>query len=94
MIRTGCRNDDRGDGLDATLVDLEDDTERTAREAALELVDLAGPAARRLGCADQLAGLARVCERGAGAEEQRRVYEQDGTLLAVAQWLAATTVES
>ena len=79
-------------GLAATLVDLEHDTERRATEAALELVELAGPAARRLGCTEQLAELERVCERGGGAAEQRRIHEDDGTLLAVAQWLAATTV--
>jgi carboxylate-amine ligase len=78
-------------GLDATLVDLERDTERTAREAALELAELAGPAAQRLGCAGQLAELERICEQGGGAGEQRRIHEQEGTLLAVVQWLVATT---
>ena len=80
-------------GLDAELIDLERDEERPAREAVLELVELAEPAARRLGCEAELADdRARLCARGSGAEEQRRVYEEDGSLLAVAQWLAEQTI--
>ncbi|MFN2628650.1 MAG: glutamate--cysteine ligase [Gaiellaceae bacterium] len=79
-------------GLEADLVDLESDTERPARDAARALVDLAEPAARRLGCAAELGELDSVLERGTGADEQRRVYQESGTLLAVAQWLAAQSV--
>ena len=79
-------------GLDAELIDLERDQVRPAREAALELVELAEPAARRLGCEDELAEIERLCARGSGAEEQRRVEEEQGTLLAVAKWLAEQTV--
>src|SRR5213080_4972810 len=42
-------------GLDATLVDLERDQERPARDALRELADLAEPAANRLGCSAELA---------------------------------------
>ena len=42
------------DGLDARLIDLEHDTERSAREAVLALVERSEPAAKRLGCADEL----------------------------------------
>jgi carboxylate-amine ligase len=76
-------------GLDTDLVDLEHDTERPAREALQALVDLARPAARRLGCAAELDEVERVLRRGTGADEQRRVYEETGSLLAVVQWLAA-----
>ena len=78
-------------GLDADLIWLERDEERPAREALTSLVELAEPAARRLACADELAEVARVCERGAGAEEQRSIYGEQGSLLAVAQWLATRT---
>ena len=57
-----------------------------------ELVELAEPAARRLGCEAELANVEHVLARGTGSEEQRRVYEADGNLLAVAQWLAEQTV--
>jgi len=75
-------------GLDTDLVDLEHDTERPARDALRALVELAEPAARRLGCVEELAEVERILERGTGADEQRRVHEETGSLLAVTQWLA------
>jgi carboxylate-amine ligase len=81
-------------GLGAELVDLSRDTQRPAREALRELAELAAPAARRLGCADELALLDAVLRRGDGAAEQRHAAETGGgSLLAVAQWLCDTTVE-
>jgi carboxylate-amine ligase len=80
-------------GLEAELIDFTRDQIRPAREAALELVELALPAARRLGCESELDEIERLCARGDGTTEQRRVEEQDGSLLAVAQWLARQTVE-
>jgi glutamate---cysteine ligase / carboxylate-amine ligase len=80
------------DGLDATLVDLEHDTERPAREALLDLVERSGTAARRLGCAAELESIEGILARGTGADEQLRVYEETGSLLAVAQWIAEETV--
>jgi glutamate---cysteine ligase / carboxylate-amine ligase len=78
-------------GLDADLIDLERDTERPAREALAELVDLAAPAAARLDCARELAEVERVLERGDGAAEQRRISEDSGNLLAVGRWLVERT---
>jgi len=80
-------------GLDADLIWLERDEERPAREALRHLVELAEPAARRLGCASELALVEEVLRRGTGADEQRRVAADGDSLLAVAQFLAATTVE-
>ena len=80
-------------GLESELVDLRTRRRRPARDAVRELADTAAPAAERLGCADELAGVAELLQRGNGADEQRSVHEEDGSLLAVAQWLAATTVE-
>jgi carboxylate-amine ligase len=80
------------DGLDATLVDLEHDSERPAREAVLDLVERSEPAARRLGCAAELESIEGLLARGTGADEQLRVYEETGSLLAVAQWIAQETV--
>lgn len=53
------------------------------------LVELAEPTARRLGCRTQLGEVEGILERGTGADEQRRVHEEKGNLLAVAQWLSA-----
>jgi glutamate---cysteine ligase / carboxylate-amine ligase len=81
-------------GLDADLIWLERDEERPAREALRHLVELAEPAACRLGCARELALVEDVLSRGTGADEQRRVYAETESLLAVAQFLARTTTEA
>jgi carboxylate-amine ligase len=78
-------------GLNGQLIDLERDEERPAHEAVLTLVERAEPAAARLGCRDELAEVERLVQRGTGADEQRDVYEETNSLLAVAQWLAETT---
>lgn len=75
-------------GLDADLVDLERDEERPARAALRALAELARPAAERLGCAEELALLEPLLERGDGAAEQRAAAEAaGGSLLGVAKWL-------
>jgi glutamate---cysteine ligase / carboxylate-amine ligase len=43
-------------------------------------------------CSADLDEVARICERGEGASEQRRTQDEAGSLLAVAQWLVRTTV--
>ncbi len=81
-------------GLAAELVDLERDEERPAADAILELVERAAPFARRLGCTSELAEVEQICRRGTGADEQRRVFERDGTLLAVVRDLVELTAEA
>jgi carboxylate-amine ligase len=79
-------------GLDADLVDLRRDEQRPARDALRELAELAGPAATRLGCADELGLLEQVLQRGGGANEQRAAAETaGGSLLGVAKWLCEHT---
>jgi glutamate---cysteine ligase / carboxylate-amine ligase len=78
-------------GLDARLVDLERDEERPARAAVADLLDSTRAAAAHLGCADDHAAVEALLERGTGADEQRRIHADGGSLLAVAQWLAAET---
>jgi carboxylate-amine ligase len=79
-------------GLDAELVDLESGRTRPARDAVRELADRAARSAKRRGCAGELDAVERLCSRGSGADEQRDVHDRDGSLLAVAQWLAEKTV--
>jgi glutamate---cysteine ligase / carboxylate-amine ligase len=79
------------DGLNGKLIDLERDEERPAREAVLALLERAEAAANRLGCREELTEVERLVERGTGADEQRSVYEETGSLLAVAHWLAEQT---
>jgi carboxylate-amine ligase len=78
-------------GLAAALIDLEHDTVRPAREALLELVELAEPTARRLGCEQGLVEIERICSRGNGADEQRAAYEEQGSPLAVARRIVELT---
>ncbi|HET8529097.1 MAG TPA: glutamate--cysteine ligase [Gaiellaceae bacterium] len=81
-------------GLDAELVDLSRDEQRPAREALRALAELALPAARRLGCADELALLEAVLARGDGAGEQRAAADAaGGSLLGVVQRLCELTLQ-
>ena len=81
-------------GLDAKLIDLSTDTERTASEAVRALVELVTPAARELGCARELDEVEALLGRGCGAAEQLAVYGESDSLLAVAKWLNEETVRS
>ena len=78
-------------GLETDMVDLVHDTECPARQALGTLVELATPAAKRLGCTAELAEVEKILERGTGAAEQRQVHDRTGSLLAVTQWLAEQT---
>jgi carboxylate-amine ligase len=80
------------DGLRAQLIDLEQDTERPAPEALRALAERCRPSACRLGCSAELDEVDAVLSRGSGADEQVRVYDETGSLLAVAQRLAEETV--
>jgi glutamate---cysteine ligase / carboxylate-amine ligase len=79
------------DGLEARLIDPVDDTERPATEAIVALVDRCSPAADALGCTDELDLVEQIVFYGNGADEQRRIYDETGDLLAVARWLAEHT---
>jgi glutamate---cysteine ligase / carboxylate-amine ligase len=80
-------------GLDAELVDLATDQARPARAAVRELLELVSPTAERLDCSAELGEIESLLERGTGADEQRRAYqESEGSLLAAAQWLTQETV--
>ncbi len=79
------------DGLDARLIDLGGDGERPAPDAIRELVERCAPAAEALGCAEELELVEEILARGNGADEQRRLYEETGSLLAVARRLAEET---
>jgi glutamate---cysteine ligase / carboxylate-amine ligase len=79
-------------GLGAQLIDLKRDTERTAPDAVRALADWCEPAAKKLGCARELEQVDALLERGNGADDQLRVYEETESLLAVAQRLAEQTI--
>jgi carboxylate-amine ligase len=79
------------DGLEARLIDVEHDAERPAPDAIRALVERCAPAAEALGCADELELVEEILQRGNGADEQRRVYEESDSLLDVARRLAEET---
>ncbi len=79
------------DGLDARLIDLDDDGERPARDAIRALVERCAPAAEALGCAEELELVDEILARGNGADEQRRAFEESGSLRAVARRLTEET---
>ncbi len=78
------------DGLDARLIDP-GDGERAARDAIRALVERCAPAADALGCAEELELVEEILARGNGADEQRRLYAETGSLPEVARWLAEET---
>jgi glutamate---cysteine ligase / carboxylate-amine ligase len=80
------------DGLDAALIDIDRDTDRSARAAIRELVERCEPFAEALGCADELERVEHILEHGNGADEQRRVYDETQSLLGVAQMLVDEAV--
>jgi carboxylate-amine ligase len=79
-------------GLDCDLVDLQHDEEIPAAQAVRRLLDRVADHASRLGCAAELAEVERLLERGNGAAEQRHVYDETHSLLAVAQHLVKQTL--
>jgi carboxylate-amine ligase len=79
-------------GLNAKLIDLSTDSERPAREAIRALVEQSRPAARELGCENELDLIEPLLRRGSGSDEQVAIYEETDSLLAVAKWLAEETV--
>jgi len=79
------------DGLDAVLITDDGGAERPVRDVVLELVDRCLPAAEVLGCAVELEGVEQIVDRGSGADEQRRVYEETGSLVGVTRWLVDQT---
>jgi len=79
-------------GLNAKLIDFSTDSERPAKEAIRALVEQSRPAARELGCENELDLIEPLLRRGSGSDEQVAIYEKTDSLLAVANWLAEETV--
>ncbi|WP_182346600.1 glutamate--cysteine ligase [Tomitella gaofuii] len=65
-------------GLDAEVIVGSDNAERAVTDDLDDLLTRLQPVARRLGCADELAGVAEIPRRGASYQRQRRVREQYG----------------
>lgn len=78
-------------GLDARFYDFAAEEEVPARALARDLVEELRPVARGLGCEAELEGVREIAGRGTGAERQREVFEERGTLEGVVDYLAENT---
>jgi carboxylate-amine ligase len=79
------------DGLDASLIAVDDGASRPAPEAIRALVERCVPAAEALGCAEELELVEQLLARGSGADEQRRIHDETGSLHEVTRWLTEET---
>ncbi|WGH09940.1 glutamate--cysteine ligase [Rothia kristinae] len=79
-------------GLDAEVILDPSNREAPLREEIPRMLDRLAPLADDLGCAEELAEIERILERGTGAERQRRVAARhDGDLRAVVRDLTRLT---
>ena len=67
-------------GLDADLIVDGHGARVHVREQIAELVEEVTPAARRLGCLEELGAVSQILDRGASYQRQRDVVEAGGTL--------------
>jgi glutamate---cysteine ligase / carboxylate-amine ligase len=65
-------------GLDAIVILDAAGTERLVTEHIVDVLNHLEPTAKRLGCADELADVERIIQRGAGYQRQRRVAKENG----------------
>ena len=80
------------DGLDGFLPDLVDGAPAPACERVIELAESLVPAARALGCVDELAHVPVMALAGGGAAIQRDVATSEG-VEGLLLWLAQETAE-
>lgn len=77
-------------GLDGEIIVDDSGRTRALREVVADLADELAPAARRLGCAEELAGIEEILTLGNSAKRQRAVAEAaGGDLRAVVDSLVA-----
>ena len=79
-------------GTDGRLIDFRAGEQVPAPEMARELVELLGPHAEALGCADELAGVEELLTAGTGAHRQLEIADRNGEdLRALTAEIAETT---
>ncbi len=78
-------------GLDARLHDFSTGRSATAREVARSLVTRLGPVSRDLGCEPALEGVLEIVETGTGADWQRSVFAERGSMEDVVKHVVAAT---
>ena len=78
-------------GLDATLHDFASGRATRAREAARALVGTLRPISQDLECEDELAGVLEILDRGSGADNQRSILRENGSVKGVVEELIRGT---
>ena len=78
-------------GLDATFHDFTTGENRSAREAARDLVRDLLPVAQDLRCEAEIEGVTEIAASETGAEKQRAAFRERGSLEGVAAYLVAKT---
>ena len=68
-------------GLEALVITSQATDERWVSEELSELADTLAPLAGEIGCAEELALIPEILERGAGYARQRRLFEKHGSWL-------------
>ncbi|MBD3689457.1 glutamate--cysteine ligase [Nanchangia anserum] len=78
-------------GMEATLIENAHGDEAPLRETLAGWLEELAPAARDLGCEDDLAWIGDLVRIGVGYQRQRAVWEKAGSLEAVVDFLQAET---
>jgi carboxylate-amine ligase len=79
-------------GLDARFHNFSTGRSAAARDLARDLVRALRPVAQDLGCETELEGVLEIVEGGTGAEKQRAVFGERGSLRDVVAYLVTATV--
>lgn len=78
-------------GMDAVLIETPSGEEAPLRDTLADWLEELAPAARDLGCEDDLAWIMDLVKIGVGYQRQRAVWEKAGSLEAVVDFLQAET---
>ena len=78
-------------GLDATFYDFASGRSTKARQAARALVEDLRPVSQDLGCEEELGGVLEIVDGGTGAERQRAIFAEHGSIKRVVEELARGT---
>ena len=78
-------------GLDARFHNFSTGRSAPARDVARDLVKALRPVAQDLGCEAELEGVLEILESGTGAEKQRGIFRERGSLRDVVAYLVAAS---
>ena len=74
-------------GIDGTLIDFGKETEVNTRLLIYELLDFVDDVVDELGSRHMVDQIARIFEKGTGADRQLAVYQQSNSLVSVVDYI-------